>query len=181
MRLHAEIEYNDVEPIVISTFLAGQTVTIRICRTSDGFFLDWSDDTFKSVGSVTTLNQALAAKDAVNAPGIYELASVNHPNGLDTSILSPLNTSVDDTYIVIPNVIGPPRDVTPGEIRVKCLVDGVLNRKTVASEVRAKLVGDVVLDPAPTPCPAVEATYKDAAGNDLFTHSNNGGSRTTVP
>jgi hypothetical protein len=44
-----EIEYNEVEPIVINTFVAGQTVTIRICRSSDGFFLDWSDDTFKTV------------------------------------------------------------------------------------------------------------------------------------
>jgi len=179
--LCCEIEYDDVEPIVINTFRTAQTVTIRICRNSDGFFLDWDDDTFKAVGSVTTLDQALTEKDATNAPGVYTLSSASHPDGLDTSIISTLDPSVDDSWVVIPTVTSPTRNVAPGEIRLKCLVDGCLSRKTVLSEVRAKLVGDVDLDPTPAPCPPVDATYKDAKGNDLFTHRNNGGSRTTVP
>ena len=66
-----QIEVGDVEPIVVNTNRTGQTVEIRICRHSDGFFLDWSDDTFKTVASVVTLDQVLVAKDAVNAPGLY--------------------------------------------------------------------------------------------------------------
>ena len=183
-----QIEVGDVEPIVVNTNRTGQTVEIRICRHSDGFFLDWSDDIFKTVGSVVTLDQVLVAKDAVNAPGLYQLASVAHPNGLDTSIIDlpgGLNMAVDDDLIVIVNVTAGPSfgatKVPPGEIKLKCLVDGCLPRKEVLSELRAKLVGDVALDPSPSPCPAVEATYKDAKGVDKFTHSNNGGSRTTVP
>ncbi len=184
----SEIEVGDVEPIVINTNVAGQTVEIRICRHSDGFYLDWSDDTFKVVGSVVTLDETLTAKDATNAPGIYQLATVSHPSGLDTSIIDlpgGLDKSTDDSLIVIVNVTAGPAsgatNVPPGEIKIKCQIDGCITRKEVQSELRAKLIGDVTLDPAPAPCPAVEATYKDAKGNDKFTHSNNGGSRTTVP
>lgn len=185
------IEVGDTEPIVVNTNRVGQTVEIRICRHSDGFFLDWSDDTFKAVAGVVTLDVTLTAKDAVNAPGIYQLdvtSTATHPSGLDTSVLDlpgGLPKGVDDSLIVIVNVTAGPASgstkVPPGEIKLKCLVDACLPRKEVLSEVRAKLVGDVSLDPAPAPCPAVEATYKDAKGADKFTHSNNGGSRTTVP
>ena len=174
------VEVGATEPIVVSTGKTGQTVTIRICRHSDGFFLDWSDDSFKAVGVVVTLDQALVAKDATNAPGIYQLASVTHPSGLDTSILG-LSAAVDDVLVVISTATSPVSRLDPAELRLKCLVDGCLTRKTVLSEVRAKLVGDVALDPPQTPCPTVESTYKDAKGNDLFTHSNTGSTRTTVP
>lgn len=177
---YSELEYSDVEPIVINTFIAGQTVTIRICRNSDGFFLDWSDDTFKAVGSVTTLDQALMEKDAINAPGIYVLSSVNHPTGLDTSILSVLDPSVDESLVVIPNVTGPPRNVAPGEIKLKCLVDGLVSRKTVLSRVNAMARGEITLDPAQPTCPTVRSTYYDEAGNPLFTNENDGNTRTPI-
>ena len=179
--LSNEIEYGAIEPIVINTFRTGQTVTIRICRNSDGFFLDWDDDTFKAVGSVTTLDQALTEKDATNAPGIYSLASASHPDGLDTSIITTLDFSVDDAWIVIPTVTGPPRNVTPGEIRLKCLVDACINRKTVLSRVNAMAVGEIVLSPPQDPCPAVDATYRDEKGNDLFTTRNDNTGRVTLP
>jgi hypothetical protein len=176
-----EIEYNDVEPIVISTGRTGQTVTIRICRHSDGFFLDWSDDVFKAVGGVVTLDQALTEKDATNAPGIYTLASVSHPSGLDTSILTVLDPTTDDSLIVMPTAILPKRTVDNGEIKLKCLIDGCVNRKTVLSRVNAMVVGDVTLSPAPAPCPTVDAAYADEKGNLLFTTHNAGGARTTTP
>jgi len=181
MRSCCEIEYDDVEPIAINTFQTGQTVTIRICRNSDGFFLDWNDDIFKVVGSVITLNQALMEKDAANAPGIYVLSSVNHPSGLDTSIITTLDPLVDDSWLVLPTATMPVRNVDPGEIRLKCLIDGVVNRKTVLSRVNAMVVGDVTLSPAPAPCPTVDADYFDEKGNLLFTTHNTGGARTTTP
>lgn len=174
-----EIEYGYTEPIIVNTFISGQTVTIRICRVSDGGFLDWSDDTFKPVGSVTTLNQPLVEKDAVNAPGIYMLASANHPLGLDTSILSVLDPSVDDEYIIIPTVTGPPRNVVPSTLRLNCLVDGVVDRKTVRSRMNAMAKGDIVLNPPGPLCPTVEATYLDENGNPLFTNINDNTGRTT--
>ena len=178
------VEVNDVEPIVVNTGRTGQTVELRICRHSDGFFLDWSDDTFRTVGSVVTLDQTLTAKDAINAPGIYQLASVSHPSGLDTSALG-LSAAVDDTLIVIVNVTAGPAfastKVPPGEISLLALIDACLTRKTVHSELRAKLLGDATVAPAPSPCPPVTTTYKDAKGVDKFTHSNDGAVRTTVP
>ena len=183
-----QIEVGDVEPIVVNTNRTGQTVEIRICRHSDGFFLDWSDDIFKVVGSVVTLDQVLVAKDAVNAPGLYQLASVSHPNGLNTSIIDlpgGLNMAVDDDLIVIVNVTAGPSfastNVPPGEIKLKCLVDGCVPRKTVLSRVNAMVVGDVTLSPAPAPCPTVDAAYADEKGNLLFTTHNTGGARTTTP
>lgn len=176
----SEIEYNDIEPIVVNTFITGQTVTIRICRNSDGFFLDWSDDTFKAVGGVVTLNQALMEKDAVNAPGIYVLSSVNHPTGLDTSILSVLDPSVDETLIVTVTAALPPRNIDPGEIKLKCLVDGVVSRKTVLSRMNAMARGAVELDPPQPTCPTVRSIYYDENGNVLFANDNDGTNRTPV-
>jgi len=176
-----EIEYNDVEPIVVSTGKTGQAVTIRICRTSDDFFLDWSDNVFKTVASVTTLDQALTEKDATNAPGIYKLTSVSHPVGLDTSILTVLDPTTDDSLVVMPTALSPKRTVEAGEIKLKCLIDGCVNRKTVLSRVNAMVVGDVTLTPAPAPCPTVDAAYADEKGNLLFTTHNTGGARTTTP
>lgn len=175
-----EIEYNDVEPIVVSTGKTGQTVTVRICRHSDGFFLDWSDDVFKAVGGVVTLDQALTEKDATNAPGIYSLASVSHPSGLDTSILTVLDPTTDDSLIVMPTALSPKSTVGSGEIKLKCLIDGCVNRKTVLSRVNAMAHGKVTLDPVQAGCPTVEATYHDEKGNPLFTTENTGGDRTIV-
>jgi len=175
-----EIEYGDVEPIIVNTFIAGQTVTIRIFRVSDGGFLDWSDDTFKPVGAVTTLNQTLTETDAVNAAGIYTLASVNHPLGLDTSILSTLNPAVDDEYVVIPTVTGPPRTIAPSTLRLNALVDGVVNERTVHSRLNSMARGAITLDPPQPTCPTVESTYYDENGNPIFTNLNDGNTRTPV-
>ena len=176
------IEVGDTEPLVINTGVTGKTVSIRIFRHSDCFFLDWSDDTFKAVGSVVTLDQTLTEKDATNAPGIHQLGSVNHPNGLDTSKLG-LDKSVDDTLVVMPTATGPgqPVDLDIGEIRLKCLIDGCVDRKTVHSRLNAMAHGEVTLDPVPPTCPPVDATYHDEKGNPLFTTRNNAGTRTIVP
>lgn len=178
------IENGAVEPIAVFTNRVGQTVVIRICRQSDGFFLDWSDDTFKTVAGVVTLDETLTAKDATNAPGIYELATVGHPTGLDTSLLG-LSAAVDHSLLVIADVTAGPAfattNVTPETLKVFCLVDAAISRKTVLSRVNAMAHGKVTLDPAPASCPPVEATYFDENDVALFTTSNDGGNRTIVP
>lgn len=46
------------------------TVTVRVLRESDGFWLDWADGVFKAAGW-TTLDGAMAELDATRAPGVY--------------------------------------------------------------------------------------------------------------
>jgi hypothetical protein len=54
--------------------LTGKTdLYVRIQRSSDNWFLDWADDTFKAAGH-TTLNALLTEIDATNAAGLYELS-----------------------------------------------------------------------------------------------------------
>jgi len=60
------------EPIVntLGVPQTGLTVTLRIKRRSDGFYLDFFDNTFKAAGW-TTLNVTMTELDATNAQGIY--------------------------------------------------------------------------------------------------------------
>lgn len=176
-----ETEYGDVEPIVVNTFITGHTVSIRICRHSDGFFLDWSDNTFKTAGAVVTMNQPLVAQDAVNAPGIYVLASVSHPNGLDTSVLSTLDPNVDDTLIVMVTATAPTRQIVPATLKLKALVDGVVNRKTVHSRMNAMARGKVTLSGA-APKPSQVATYYQEDDTTVsYATDNKGNVRDPVP
>lgn len=46
----------------------------RVRRTSDGLFYDWSDSTFKTGASVTTLNQTMSEVSATYDPGHYSLS-----------------------------------------------------------------------------------------------------------
>lgn len=95
------IKTGSKEPIgtlILNSSGAGLTgltdIVLRIRRTSDGLFFDWSDDTFKT--SPTTLTQALTEVDATNAPGRYKLDTATHDEGFDTSAIQ--NTTVDETY-----------------------------------------------------------------------------------
>lgn len=176
-----EIEYGDVEPIVVNTFITGHTVSIRIFRHSDGFFLDWSDDTFKTAGAVVTISQPLVEQDSVNAPGIYVLSSANHPDGLDTSILSVLNPTVDESLVVMVTTAAPPRSVAPAVLKIKCLVDGVVNRKKVMSRLNALARGKVTLSGA-TPKPSQVATYYEEDDVTVsYATDNKGDVRDPVP
>ena len=75
-------------------FLAGKTdIKLKIRRTSDSMYYDWSDGTFKVGASVVTLAQALSEVSATYSPGIYQL-----PGGFfDTSVIT--NAAVSDTYV----------------------------------------------------------------------------------
>lgn len=184
MQACCNIENGDVEPITVNTGRAGQTVEIRICRNSDDFFLDWADDTFKVVGAVGTLDQPLTAKDAVNAPGIYELASVNHPIGLDTSLLG-MNPAIDDTLLVIVNVTAGPAFATtkipPGEVKVLCLIDAVVDRKTVHSRMNAMARGKVTLSGAASKPSQIATYYEEDDATVSYATDNKGDVRDPVP
>jgi hypothetical protein len=46
-------------------------VLLKVHRESDGFFFDFSDNTFKAAGHVD-IDRTMTAVDAVNVPGVYE-------------------------------------------------------------------------------------------------------------
>jgi hypothetical protein len=178
-----EVENGKIEPIAVFTGRTGQTVEIRICRQSDGFFLDWSDDTFKAVGGVVTLDETLTAKDATNAPGIYELATVGHPTGLDTSLLG-LSKAVDHPLLVIANVTAGPAFATtkidPSTLKIICLIDACVDRKTVQSRINAMARGKIELSGASAK-PAQDAVYYDEKGTTVvYTTRNTGDERNPV-
>jgi hypothetical protein len=79
--------------------LTGKTdIKIKIRRISDGFYLDWSDNTFKSAVSVVILLQVLQEISALYSPGEYQLNKPGHINGFDTLTIT--NPNSDDTYYV---------------------------------------------------------------------------------
>jgi len=94
-----QIKTGAVEPIMVDVTdaagvpLAGKSdIFIRLLRKSDGFLLDWADDTFKAAGW-TTKDKVLAEVDASEIPGLYEVAG-----GWDTSAVT--NIVADDVYVV---------------------------------------------------------------------------------
>lgn len=77
--------------------LSGLTnISLMIRRASDGFYLDWADDIFKS--NPVVLNQTMVEPDAAKSPGFYHLHRLpNHADGfLDLSKL--VGKNPDDTY-----------------------------------------------------------------------------------
>lgn len=171
-------EQSDIEPIVVNTGVTGQTVTIRIFRTSDQFFLDWSDNTFKTVGSVVQLTETLSETDPVNAPGHYVLTAAPHVDGLDTSLLTNLTTTALEQLVIVPTAPGV--RVASGILKIVPRIDGLLSERTVASRVNAMARGRITLSGA-VPKPAQDAVYFDEAGAPIFTNRNTGDERNPVP
>lgn len=94
------VRTGNTEPIEVyvtnrrSEPLTGLTsIYVRIRRVSNGDYLDWNDDTFKSTGW-TTLNQICTEVDATNFPGLYKVSG-----GWDTSAIT--NETPDDDYQVL--------------------------------------------------------------------------------
>lgn len=175
------VEKGDIEPIVVDTRRTGQAVTIRVFRTSDKRWLDWSDNTFKLIGAVVTLNQPLVAVDATNAPGLYSLASLGHPTGLNTGLLTNLTTTALEELVVIPAATPGAAGVRlePGRIKVVPRIDGVVPERVVHSRTNAMAKGPVTLSGA-TPEPAQDAAYYDENGVLIFTNRNTGDQRQPV-
>jgi hypothetical protein len=173
-------EKGDVEPIVVNTGRTGQTVTIKIFRASDNFFLDWSDNTFKVIGSVVTLTRTLLVVDAVNAPGHYELDTAPHTNGLHTSLLTNLTTTALEQLVVVPVATSPVTKLASGYLKIVPRIDGVTPERTVASRLNSMARGKVTLTGA-TLKPAQDAEYYDEAGAPIFKNRNTAVERNPVP
>lgn len=69
---------------------------LRIRRLSDGYYFDWSDDTFKGTAAQPTIT--LVPIDATGSPGEYRLDSAPHSKGFNTSAI--VNPIANDTYSV---------------------------------------------------------------------------------
>jgi len=171
-------EKGDVEPIVVNTGVTGQTVTIRVVRASDGFLLDWSDNTFKVPASVVTPDQALAEISALYVPGHYELNTVPHVGGLHTGLLVNLSATNLEQLLVVPTAPGV--RVASGLLKIVPLIDGVTPERTVTSRTNAMARGRIVLTGA-VPKPAQDAIYYDESGAPVFTNRNTGDERNPVP
>jgi hypothetical protein len=138
MPISSRIQTGDTEPIVVLIVdsvgapLAGLTdIVVRIRRISDGFYYDWSDDTFKTFGSVVTQDQAMSEVSAGASPGEYQLSTVGHVGGFNTSTIS--NPSPNDTYIVTARQdTGITAANVPliGEIKVGDFVDDIVPEQT---------------------------------------------------
>lgn len=103
MTFSVRIQSGQKEPIVVMVIdengdeLTGKTdIKIKVRRLSDGYYYDWSDDTFKAAGSVTTMLQSLQEISATFSPGEYQLNKAGHVNGFDTTTIT--NPTGDDTY-----------------------------------------------------------------------------------
>jgi hypothetical protein len=77
----APVAPNTAEPLELlavdtnGAALTGVTTLVaRVRRRSDGFFYDWSDSTFKTAASVTTITGSLSEVSATYAPGLYSVS-----------------------------------------------------------------------------------------------------------
>jgi hypothetical protein len=101
----ARIQTGQKEPLVALIVdangdeLTGKSdIKVKIRRLSDGYYFDWSDNTFKSGATVTQLLQALLEVNTTYSPGEYYLNTVDHSGGFDTSKI--VNANDDDVYFV---------------------------------------------------------------------------------
>jgi len=99
----ARIKTGEKEPIIVMVVdsvdqpMTGLTnVKIKVRRTSDNFYLDWSDNEFKA--SPTQLLQELDEVSSALSPGEYYLNTPTHVDGFDTSTLGP--TQPIESYVV---------------------------------------------------------------------------------
>lgn len=93
--MNVHIQTGDKEPIevlVLDVFgaplLSKTDIRLQIRRTSDNFFFDWSDNTFKTEPSVVTRAIALTQVDMIVAPGEYKLIAPGHVDGFNTGIIT---------------------------------------------------------------------------------------------
>jgi hypothetical protein len=74
-------------------------IKLRIRRLSDGYYLDWSDNIFKTGASVVDMLVALEEISATYSPGEYRLNTTEHVKGFDPSSIS--NVVDNDVYFLI--------------------------------------------------------------------------------
>jgi hypothetical protein len=69
---------------------------LRIRRQSDGYFFDWSDNSFKGTAAQPLI--VLDEIDGAKAPGEYRLNASPHVKGFNTAAI--VNANANDTYFV---------------------------------------------------------------------------------
>jgi len=139
----------------------------RIRRFSDGYWYDFNDDTFKAIGSVTTLESAaLTQVNATSAPGLYELSG-----GFDFGdITNPTaSATVEEVYSIIP-VQTPGTSASlpgPGEVREGDFVDYI--DASIASRAAPGDAMDLVANAVDAAAIATGAIDADAFATDAIT------------
>lgn len=166
----------DPEPIVLdvrdenrSPFIGATGVAVRVRRNSDGFYLDWTGNIYRSSGW-TTLDRSTTAIDAVNAPGMYEVTggyptpSISNAVSDDHYIVIPVNTGAPDT---VGAVLPPPHEFKVGfwadAIGLDCVVSATIGS---ASPDTLKLIGWLERQNIPVSSGLVSASIelRDASG-----------------
>lgn len=169
------VEKGDIEPIAVAIGQTGQTVTIKIYRNSDKFFLDWSDNTFKTAGSLVTPSVTLTEVDPVNASGVYALMAAPHSTGLNTGLLTNLTTTLLEELVVVASWSGPRID--PGRMKIVPRIDGVRPEREVLSRINAMARGKITLT-GEVPQPLQTSTYYKEDGVTVsHTNDNTGNER----
>jgi hypothetical protein len=106
-----------VEAVMLDGSLAPLTglsdALLSVRRVSDGYWLDFDDDTFKAAGW-TTRQQVMSELDAANDPGAYG-------HDLDTSAIT--NMTADDTLELRADCASAANSPQTGEIKVGQFVD----------------------------------------------------------
>jgi hypothetical protein len=132
---NAHTQTGSTEPIVVLVTdangdeLTGKTdIKVKMWRRSDGFFYDWSDETFKAAGHVSLL-KTLTEFNFALSPGVYYLNDIpaGHVGGFNTSLVS--NPVGDDIYFF--NAIQDPKTDASnspfiGEVKVGGFVDDIV-------------------------------------------------------
>ena len=129
----AQIASGEKEPIVATIVdstgepLPSLTdIKIQVRRNSDGYYLDWSDNLFKT--SPTTMYQALTEISATNNKGQYKLNTATHVNGFDTATLtSPLPNEIYYFTLIQDGGITAANVPQMGELRVGGDLDIIIN------------------------------------------------------
>jgi hypothetical protein len=93
--MNVHIQTGDKEPIEVlvrniigAPLLSKLDILLQIRRTSDNFFFDWSDNTFKTEPSVVTRSIPLTQVDMLVSPGEYKLTTGVHIDGFNTSAIT---------------------------------------------------------------------------------------------
>ena len=97
------LETGGIEPIEVSIsdlwgqpLLGATNIKAKVRRNSDLKYFDWSDNTFRSAGSVVQILEVLSPVSSVHSKGEYFLNTALHPKGWDTSKIT--NPVADDVY-----------------------------------------------------------------------------------
>lgn len=102
------IQTGDTEPVEIQLFdtlglalLSKTNIKVQVRRQQDDYYLDWSDNYFKTAPSVTQMYTSLEEISPSLNPGLYRLNTAPHVRGLNTAaFVNPLANSIYDITVI---------------------------------------------------------------------------------